>query len=170
MRPIRVFILFQANTVCKGHTNWSYRHHMDKAPKWVCTCVNLFDIGRTDFQSLLQLFCGGQLFPLVICVLWSVAKLPFWGHVIHIACLSTCGCLGSPLGRGWVVIARSSPGAGYGHPGHVSWVTAKPHGGSPCSVSYSTYLCTFSIHMSMYWPPFIPSVQRRPLLFFVLFA
>lgn len=49
-----------------------------------------------------------------------------------------CWCQGSPLGRGRAVIARSSPGAGYGHPGHVSWVTAKPHGGFPHSVSYSS--------------------------------
>lgn len=48
-----------------------------------------------------------------------------------------CWCQGSPLGRGRAVIARSSPGAGYGHPGHVSWVTAKSHGGFPHSVSYS---------------------------------
>lgn len=68
----------------------------------------------------------------------------FGGHVLcHCAAHSDAGPGvaaddgvgggGGPVGRGKAVIARSSPGAGYGHPGHVSWVTAKPHDGFPRS-------------------------------------
>lgn len=68
-------------------------------------------------------------------------------------CVCACVCAlvyqGSPLGRGRAVIASGSPGAGYGHPGHVSWVTAKPHGGFPLSTPNLLLICPSRPHWNM---------------------
>lgn len=109
-------------------------HHMDTAPGVggsLCRCA---------WHWL-------NRFPDVFCILPSVTQMLFWGHAVMSSillnnllvsrrgkrvCLHVCVFLESPLGRGRAVIACSNPGAGYGHPGHVSCVGAKPNCGFLC--------------------------------------
>lgn len=80
-------------------------------------------------------------------------------------CVFVCVFLGSPLGRGRAVIACSSPGAGYGHPGHVSCNGAKHHCGSLCFHSNTRY---FPISSDVFWPPTLTSVSPKAHLGFHL--
>lgn len=68
---------------------------------------------------------SGVMFCVIVLLIQT--QVPVWPRMM------VSGGGGGPVGRGKAVIARSSPGAGYGHPGHVSWVTAKPHDGFPRS-------------------------------------
>lgn len=110
-------------------------------------------------------------FPDVFCTLQSVTQMLFWGHAVISSilfnnllvswrekCVFVCVFLGSPLGRGRAVIACSSPGAGYGHPGHVSCNGAKHRCASLCFHSNTRY---FPISSDVFWPPTLTSVSPK---------
>lgn len=132
--------------------------------EWVCACVDVLDIGWTDFQMCFA-SCGRShkcYFGVTrSCHSYSQTTplVSWWGK-----CVCICVCLrvfpGSSSGRGRAVIACSSPGAGYGHLGRVSCIRAKLHCGfmfvfSP-AVHTSPSPAIYADH------PFNPSVLKSP--------
>lgn len=142
------------SNLLKGHTNWSGWTPYGHGPRSECVpalvCLTLVEqISR----CVLHPPVGHTNAILGSCSRAIHAPQQPAGLPAREVCLCVCVCvfLGSSLGRGRAVIACSSPGAGYGHPGHVSCIGAKLHCGSVCFQSSSTY---FAISSNLYRPPF----------------